>query len=348
MPDKKPTLQLVADMAGVSRGTVDRVLKNRPHVRPEVYERVSQALRESGYLSYKRILPPSDPEERDSALVIGVLRPAWPGQFQKEVTEGIREAEALLADSGVRVVEKVCDDEIPAAYVSLLQEMEAEGVQGLSVCTMNDPAVRDELNRLIQKGIPVITFNSDIPSSARTCFIGQDYRKSGRLAGELLSKTISPGTPVLAALGNYEFQGHRERLEGFLARFEENGFPASSVQVIETHNSYEIAFRKITDAFTENPGIRAIYMANSGTNGCIQALRNLHVPEWPHIVCHDLSDFKKSFLLQHEIDFVISQDLQMQGREPLLMLRDYLLKGEPAMPPAPSQLMSIYCSENIL
>ena len=60
MPDKKPTLQLVADMAGVSRGTVDRVLKNRPHVRPEVYERVSQALRESGYLSYKRILPPSE------------------------------------------------------------------------------------------------------------------------------------------------------------------------------------------------------------------------------------------------------------------------------------------------
>ena len=33
---KKPTIQMVAEKAGVSRGTVDRVLNNRSHVSPDV------------------------------------------------------------------------------------------------------------------------------------------------------------------------------------------------------------------------------------------------------------------------------------------------------------------------
>ncbi len=36
---------MVAERAGVSRGTVDRVLNGRPHVKPDVYERVVLAMR---------------------------------------------------------------------------------------------------------------------------------------------------------------------------------------------------------------------------------------------------------------------------------------------------------------
>ena len=42
---------MVADKAGVSRGTVDRVLNNRSHVSPDVYERVMAAIQETGYLT---------------------------------------------------------------------------------------------------------------------------------------------------------------------------------------------------------------------------------------------------------------------------------------------------------
>ncbi|MCA5963974.1 helix-turn-helix domain-containing protein [Blautia sp. RD014234] len=51
MINKKPTIQMVADKAGVSRGTVDRVLNNRSHVSPDVYERVMAAIQETGYLT---------------------------------------------------------------------------------------------------------------------------------------------------------------------------------------------------------------------------------------------------------------------------------------------------------
>lgn len=51
----RPTIQMVAELAGVSRRTVDRVLNDRPHVNEAVRQRVLAAMRELGYLS-----PPGD------------------------------------------------------------------------------------------------------------------------------------------------------------------------------------------------------------------------------------------------------------------------------------------------
>ena len=41
---KRPTIQMVAERAGVSRGTVDRVINNRSYVRAEVRQRVLAAM----------------------------------------------------------------------------------------------------------------------------------------------------------------------------------------------------------------------------------------------------------------------------------------------------------------
>ena len=51
--NKRPTIQTVAELAGVSRGTVDRVLNNRSYVRADVRARVLNAIQETGDLSPK-------------------------------------------------------------------------------------------------------------------------------------------------------------------------------------------------------------------------------------------------------------------------------------------------------
>ena len=91
----KPTIQTVAQMAGVSRGTVDRVLNGRAHVREDVRLRVLEAIRQSGYVS------PRDTHQRQfqqayPPMKLGVLLPNWEGQFRTEVDEGIAQAQAEL------------------------------------------------------------------------------------------------------------------------------------------------------------------------------------------------------------------------------------------------------------
>ena len=43
------TLEKIAELAGVSRSTVSRVVNNHPNVRAEVRERVLQVIQETGY-----------------------------------------------------------------------------------------------------------------------------------------------------------------------------------------------------------------------------------------------------------------------------------------------------------
>jgi LacI family transcriptional regulator len=44
-----PTLEKIAELAGVSRSTASRVLNDHPGVRPEVRERVLQVIREQDF-----------------------------------------------------------------------------------------------------------------------------------------------------------------------------------------------------------------------------------------------------------------------------------------------------------
>ena len=46
---KRVTIQQIAEMAGVSRGTVDRVLNHRSYVSEAVRARVEAAVAETGY-----------------------------------------------------------------------------------------------------------------------------------------------------------------------------------------------------------------------------------------------------------------------------------------------------------
>ena len=85
---KRATIQMVAALAGVSRGTVDRVLNNRSYVRADVRERVLAAIAETGYVS------PREAHARQMAasletLKLGVLLPSEEGQFRADVERGI-------------------------------------------------------------------------------------------------------------------------------------------------------------------------------------------------------------------------------------------------------------------
>ena len=65
----KATIQMVAERAGVSRGTVDRVLNGRPHVNEEARRKVLEAAEALGYvpLSQRR------QEEGPAGLTLGIF-----------------------------------------------------------------------------------------------------------------------------------------------------------------------------------------------------------------------------------------------------------------------------------
>ena len=343
---KRPTIQTVADLAGVSRGTVDRVLNDRSYVSAPVRQRVLDAIAETGYVSYREHYRQT---LRDSAapLTLGVLLPNWENQFRAEVEQGIRMAREELEDAAVRVAVRRCRTDLPREALDLLEELTAEGAAGLAVCALNDRAVAERIEALAAEGVPCVTFNSDLPDSGRVCFVGQDVYRSGRVAAELMGKSVPAGAAVLAAVGNRKFDGHRRRLQGFLDRMGELGFDPARILVRETFNDYGTTVREIGQALADRPDLAGIYMANLSVSGCAEAVRAQGRRGRVRVICHDINEGIRQLLLDGAVDYTIPQDFIQQGRAPILLLKDLLRKGKLPDPARYAQRIGILCRANL-
>ena len=92
------TMQQVAELAGVSRGTVDRVLHGRPNVDAVVREKVLRAAEKLGYSCKKTA---SAPRHRAAILI-----PQWTDTyFNRQVISGIRRALRYIADDSFELLE---------------------------------------------------------------------------------------------------------------------------------------------------------------------------------------------------------------------------------------------------
>lgn len=338
---------MVADRAGVSRGTVDRVLNNRTHVSPEVRARVMEALQETGYLPAHQFHQNNLQSSGSTPIKLGVLLPNWTGHFRSEILRGIEAARTEFEDFQVEILTEECQTDIPQEVLELIDHLLSQGIQGLSLCTPDTPTINAKINELQQKKIPVVTFNSDLPDSGRLTFIGQNYHKSGRIAAELISKCIPRRGRILAAVGNLEFNGHKQRLRGFQERMGELNFDNSQIHVVETFNDYQITYRKILEYLQNNPETHAIYMANRSVAGCTEAVKTIGKKGEIRIICHDVAESTKLLLEDGSVDFTITQDIFQQGYQPLVFLREFLQKGKTPAPAGVSTGISIICSQNM-
>lgn len=346
---RKATINAVAARAGVSRGTVDRVLNQRPNVKLETYERVVRAMRELKYI------PPHESqsialgldEPAPEALKLGVLLPNWGGYFKTEVMRGINDARSLLEEFQIAVLLEECETEMPDESVERLNSLLEKGVQGVALCAKDHKNIVQLVDSLYDQGIPVITFNSDLTNCRRLYYVGQDLVKSGRVAAELISKCLLPDDKLLIAIGNHEFYAHRMRLQGFCERLSEIGISEDQYVTIETYNDYALTHQKVGQMIRQIPTIRGIYMANHSVTGCVQAIRDTGKSGAIRVISHDLTNSSRLLLEAREIDFVIGQDIYAQGYRPLLMLRDYLQNNILPQNLPDQETIEIICSENL-
>lgn len=345
---KNVTINTVAEQAGVSRGTVDRVLNQRPHVKPDVYERVVETMRELNYIPPHREQAEAlglQAGKETEIIYLGVVLPNWQGYFRQEILRGIQDASEMLKPKNTEVLVETCETALPDECLEKIDQLLEKGVSGIALCTMDHDSIIQKIHRLWEDGIPVVTFNSDIQDSDRICYVGQDVIQSGRVAGELMSRYLRPEDSLLVTIGNYAYRGHRQRMQGFCQRLHEDGFDNSHFEVLETYNDYTRTYMKVRESLERMPEIRGIYMANESVMGCVEAVRSAGAQDRILIVCHDLTEENKRFLARKEIGFVIAQDIHGDGIRALTILREYV--REHFLPESTWSPIDIICGENL-
>ena len=97
---KRITINTIAERAGVSRGTVDRVLNGRPHVKPEIAERVLRTMRELGYAPPRAEQADALGLSRSAAELppcrLGVLLTSESGYLRQELLRGVQDVKIIM------------------------------------------------------------------------------------------------------------------------------------------------------------------------------------------------------------------------------------------------------------
>lgn len=319
------TIQQIAEAAGVSRGTVDRALNNRGRINPEVADRIKQIAEEMGYVSKNR----KRSATQKGQIRIGVVTQLARSSFMLEVNRGIRQAAKELEEKGIELLVReglsVDEEEQLVAIDALVKE----GIHGIAVMPVDCESIRMKLNWLIEeKKIPVVTFNSDIVGTKRSCYVGMDNRKSGRTAAGLLGMLTGGTGKILVITGFFSNHVNNERVDGFVEELK-NSFPDLELAGVQgSFDDRDEVERIVVNTLLNVPGINGIFAASGGQEGIARAYEKLKLERRPFTVIYDLTPNNRKALADDVADFLIDQEAYVQGYQPPLILADLLQKGK--------------------
>lgn len=318
----KPTMQRIAELTGVSRGTVDRALHHRGRVDAEVEARVLRAAREIGYPLDKPARAPA--RERTPArrrIRIGVITYLCNAGFMQQINRGIAQAREELAQWDVEVLLRQSPAIDEGVQLRFIDELAEAGVDGLAIMPIDTGAVRQRLYDLQKdRALPLVMFNSDLPGIPRLCYVGMDNRQSGRTAAGLMNLLAHGRGKVLVITGTFSNQLNNARVDGFAQELKDS-FPGLSIAAVQSSFDSDEEVRCIVEnAMLNIAGVNCIFTVSSGQGGLRDAFRNLRLEKRPNVIIYDQTPKNEQLLLDGIVDFLIDQNGFEQGYRPLHIL----------------------------
>ena len=318
------TIKEIAALAGVSRGTVDRVLNHRGSVNPATAERIEKIARE---LDYKPNVAGLVLAAQKKKLKLGVILFSPENPFYLDVFEGVSSKADELAGYNCTVIVKQIASSVEA-QLSAIEELVAEEINGIALAPYNDSRIRDKINLLSEQGIPVVTLNTDIENTRRIAYVGSHYTKSGSTAAGLLRLMTHGEVHVGIITGSSNILCHTERIAGFTESLKPFSDTIHIAEIVEVHDDEFESYEKTTALLKRHPEINALYFVAGGVYGGCRSVKALGLQNQMRIVAYDMVPTTKELLRQGIISAVICQQPKLQGSKPLALLFTYLTTGE--------------------
>ncbi|PLK47090.1 LacI family transcriptional regulator [Uliginosibacterium sp. TH139] len=315
----------VAQAAGVSVATVDRVLNKRPGVRQQTVAKVEAVLRQ---LNYKPDVHAARLSRgRDLRLVF--LLPRGHNTFMSLLADEVRATAERLAFERCLIELRHVEAFDGPAVAGTLNALDAADWDGVAVVAPDAPGVREAIDACVARGLRLVTLVSDLPSSARQHFVGVDNIAAGRVAGRLLGRFNAGRSGRIALIaGSMTLRDHMERHLGCeqVLRAE---FPGLlSLPVVEGRDEAETTAGVARRLLAAHPDIVGLYNIGAGNRGLIEALRELRRPGEVVSVAHELTPHVRQALLDGVYDAIICQDPAHEVRSAVRVLQALCEGGE--------------------
>src|SRR5262249_36941631 len=141
----------------------------------------------------------------------------------------------------------------------------------------------------IDKGIPVITFDSDSEKSKRLVYLGTNNYEAGKHAGEEAVKLLPNGGKFVTFVGNMSAQNARDRYQGFLDAVKGHNIEPLQEPFQDKADKTGAAYRNVADSITKYGDKINLFLGLWAYNGpaIVDEVKKANIRSKVKIVCFD-------------------------------------------------------------
>lgn len=324
MSIKTATIKKIAEKAGVSIGTVDRVLHNRSDVSEATRAKVLSIVKEFGY----------QPNVYASNLVRNkgfhfayIIPNATYTAYWEAPVKGFSSAVKELQVFGISSTGYYFDQTDENSFKRKCKEALEEGYDGIVLAPFFIESANAFILECRNANIPVVLIDSYINESQCLAYFGQDPYQSGLVAGKLLSLSAGQSSNITIVNVQKKDESNRlfeRRIEGFKAYFEANRSDIVLFYITGNETAKSSAYtilRKHLDIINKSSGL---FIPHSKADVVGDFLEKENIKN-KRLVTFDLTPNNIAFLEKDLITFIINQRPEEQAYKAIYTLHEVVV-----------------------
>ncbi|OCX65159.1 LacI family transcriptional regulator [Thioclava sp. SK-1] len=328
---RRPTIADLANAAGVSVATVDRVLNGRMKVREETVRKVHDAARQVGYhganMIRQRMLA-DRPEVR-----IGVVLPKPRHAFYQDVVKVFEDFAQASGGHSIQLQFKFTESTDPQELARVLTGFRGR-VDAVAATGIDHHEVTAAVTDLRDADIPVFSLLSDFAQGVRESYFGMNNLKVGRLAAWSIAKMADKPGKIGLFIGSSRYHGHVLRETGFRSYLRDAAPDFSLIDTQINLETRQLTHEATIDLMERNPDLVGLYCAGGGMEGAISAVRQMRRPEEVILIVNEFTPESRAALQDGYVTMAIGTPLRLLVEDLMVLI---LMTVEKGMAETPGQ-----------
>lgn len=313
MNAKSVRIKDIAQLAGVSVGTVDRVLHNRGRVSDEALKKVLSVLEQ---IDYKPNLIARTLGSNKIYNIAALIPNPNQDPYWASSKSGITQGEAEWLRYGVKVRSYFFNLYDKNSFKETAEEVKKDNPDGILVAPIFYHEILPFFEQFKAERIPYVLFNTNIPEATPLSFIGQNLYQSGKLGAELMHLLQNGESGLVGILHIDEDLDNSvhlaEKEKGFREYFLEKN-TAVQVQTFNLSSTGKSTLENQLQPLLNNPELKGIFVSTSKSTALIASFLEKHTRTDIKLIGYDMLSENIQFMRKGIIHFLIHQNPKRQA-----------------------------------
>ncbi|MDO8986018.1 LacI family DNA-binding transcriptional regulator [Cypionkella sp.] len=319
----RATISDLAEKAGVSVSTIDRILNGREKVRAATAARVLAAAEELQFYAMPVLRERLNIDR--PRIKLGFLLQQSHRTFYQMIADALRAAAEESPDPVDIIIEHI-DDLSPEAVSTRMLAL-GEKVQALAVVTAEHARISYAIEALAAKGVPTYGLISELTSACGTGYIGLDNWRVGRTAAWAIAGLCKRPGKVGILVGNHRYRCQELNESGFRSFCREHGSEFTLLEPLQTYEDKSIARDVTEQLLAREPDLVGLYVSGGGMVGVLDALKAAGRSRSVVTVGHEITEHTRNGLIDEDLALVMAHPISRLASEAIAQMRRDLVSG---------------------